>query len=540
MPDPSWPDRGLREYSRGPFFVGLMSEYYFDEDAAERVKRFFENHLRHSKGEWAGQPFRLLDWQWDDVVKPLFGWKRKKDSTRRYRKAYIEIPKKNGKSALASGLTLYLLIGDDEPGAEVYTAAADRAQASIVFNESANMVESSPALKKHLELVRSQKRIVHHGTKSWYQALSADVPTKEGLNIHGLVFDELHVQRSRELWDTLTYGGAARRQPLQIAITTAGVYDPESIGWEQHSYAHAVLKDPESDPAFFSYIRSADSEDDWKDPAVWRKANPSLGTTIKEDDFAEACREASNEARKLNSFLRYRLNIWTQQADRWLDVEDWKLSQTDLPPIEARAGESCIAGLDLASKIDINALVLMFGSRDEGFDVYPYFWVPEEAARKRERQNQPIYNNWIRSGHLSVTAGNQADYALIRSKINAIQDLGIYIDEIAFDPWNASHMVQELQDEDGFKMIEFRQGFGSMNQPSKELEVLIKDHKIHHDGHPVLHWMVNNVAVDEDPSGNIKPSKKRSTEKIDGVIAMVMALGRAMLAEQNTPEIILL
>lgn len=295
--------------------------------SAVRVRTFFENFLRHSKGQFAGVPFTFLDWQWDKVIRPLFGWKRK-DGTRRFRKGYIEVPKKNGKSSLCSGLSLYLLVGDNEPGAEVYNAAADIAQASIVFGEAANMVEASPALKSRMEVVRSKKQINCPSTRSWYKALSADVKTKEGLNIHGLIFDELHAQPTREMWDTLTYGGAARRQPLFLSITTAG-YDRDSICWEQHEYARGVLEGRIVDPWFFPLIYAADESDDWTSPDTWRKANPSLNVregespTMDISDFEAACREAQQSPAKQNSFRRYRLNQWTEQDVRWLDLARW-------------------------------------------------------------------------------------------------------------------------------------------------------------------------------------------------------------------------
>jgi len=293
--------------------------YVFRLAAAERVRTFFQRFLCHSKGEWAGQPFELLDWQWDDIVAPLFGWQRP-DGTRRFRRGYIEVPKKNGKSCLFSGLSLYLLLADGEPGAEIYSAAVDRDQASIVFTEAANMVEASPHLASRLQVVRSTKRIVDHRSRSYYKALSADVPAKEGLNAHAILIDELHAQRNRDLWDTLRYAGASRRQPLHLAITTAG-YDRHSICWEQHDYAKKVQDGTIQDLAFFSYICAAESDDDWTAPEVWRKANPSFGITLSAEQFAEDCQEAQQSPAKENSFRRYRLNQWTEQDVRWLSLE---------------------------------------------------------------------------------------------------------------------------------------------------------------------------------------------------------------------------
>jgi phage terminase large subunit-like protein len=497
----------------------------FDPAAAERVRTFFRKFLRHSKGQWAGQPFELLAWQWEQIILPLFGWKRA-DGTRRFRRAYIEVPKKNGKSTLSAGISLYLLMGDGEPGAEIYSAAADRDQASIVFGEAARMVKASPALSSRLQVINSTKRIVYPANGSWYKALSAEVPTKEGLNIHGLIFDELHAQKTRDLWDTLTYGGAARRQPLLLAITTAG-YDRDSICYEQHLYAQGVLAGTVEDPYFFAYIAAANKEDDWKDPAVWKKANPSYGVTISETSFQDDAREAQNSPAKESPFRRYRLNLWTDAAERWISSERW--DACDLPlDLEDLAGRGCYAGLDLSSTTDTTSLVLLFPHEDGTYSVLLYCWVPETACRDRERKNRQRFDEWARRGHVEKTPGDVIDYQWIRKKLNELSRL-YQIQEVAFDPWNATALSTQLKDEDGFTVIAFRQGYASMSEPAKALEGLILEGKIRHGGNPVLRWMVGNCCVETDSAGNVKPSKKASTEKIDGVVALVMALGRALV-----------
>ncbi|MEX1230060.1 MAG: terminase TerL endonuclease subunit [Planctomycetaceae bacterium] len=490
---------------------------------AERVRTFFTRFLRHSKGEWADKPFTLLDWQWEEVIAPLFGWLRP-DGTRRFRRGYIEVPKKNGKSALFSGLGLYLLVGDHEPGAEIYSAAVDRDQASIVFNEAAHMVESSPHLSSRLKLIRSTKRIVCHRSRSLYRALSADVPAKEGLNAHAILIDELHAQKNRDLWDTLRYAGAARRQPLHLAITTAG-YDRHSICWEQHDYALKVLDGTIEDLSFFAYITAAGVDDDWTQPDVWRKANPSLGITIKEEQFAEDCREAQESSAKENSFRRYRLNQWTEQDVRWINMQKWDACGG---PLQIAAGQLCYAGLDLSSTTDISALVLVFPSEegnDERYDVLPFFWVPEEGAKQRERRDHVPYRQWIQQGHIAATDGEVIDYEVIRKKIN---DLGQQFDirEIALDRWNATQLATQLMG-DGFQMVAFGQGYGSMNAPTKKLDELIRAGKIAHGNNPVFRWMAGNVSLEQDAADNWKPSKKKSIERIDGIVALIMGLDRA-------------
>jgi phage terminase large subunit-like protein len=493
---------------------------WFDLAAAERVRTFFRRFLRHSKGKWAGQPFELLDWQWQDVVAPLFGWKRA-DGTRRYRRGYIEVPKKNGKSTLFAGISLYLLAADGEPGAEIYSAAVDRDQASIVFNEGAHMVQQSPHLESHLHVVRSTKRIVCHRSRSVYRALSADVPAKEGLNAHAVLIDELHAQKTRDLWDALRYAGASRRQPLHLSITTAG-YDRHSICWEQHEYARQVLDGVIDDPSFFAYIRAAEIDADWRDEQVWRKANPSFGITIDAEQFAEDCREAQESPAKENSFRRYRLNQWTEQDVRWLSMHKWDACATPLARLE---GRECFAGLDLSSTTDISALVLVFPEGDR-YEVLPFFWIPGEGARQRERRDRVPYLQWIRDGYIEATPGEVIDYDRIRRRIKELGER-FNIRQIALDRWNATQLSTQL-DGDGFSVVAFGQGYASMSAPTKKVEELVLSGRLAHAGHPVLRWMAGNVSIETDAADNWKPSKKKSMERIDGIVALIMAVDLAM------------
>jgi phage terminase large subunit-like protein len=491
----------------------------FDIAAAERVRTFFVKFLRHSKGQWAKKPFELLEWQWRDVVAPLFGWKRA-DGTRRFRRGYIEVPKKNGKSCLFSGFSLYLLVGDNEPGAEVYCAAVDRDQASIVFNEAANMVEASPALSGRLTVVRSTKRITFPQKQSFYKALSADVPAKEGLNAHAVLIDELHAQRSRELWDTLRYAGASRRQPLLLSITKAG-FDRHSICWEQHAYAEQVLSGVIEDSAFFGYITGAAPEDDWTSPEVWRKANPGFGVTVNEDQFAEDCREARESPAKENSFRRYRLNQWVESETRWLSLEKWDACADDLGDL---SGKDCWAGLDLSSTTDLSAFVLVFpiGGR---FAVLPFFWVPQEGVHRRERKDRVPYTDWIRRGLIEATPGEAIDFDRIRVRINELGQK-YAIRGIAVDRWNGTQLAGQLEG-DGFEVVSFGQGYASMSAPTKRLEQLVLSGELAHGGHPVLRWMADNVSLETDAADNWKPSKKKSRERIDGIVGTIMAVGIA-------------
>jgi phage terminase large subunit-like protein len=499
------------------------SGFYFDEQAADLAVMFFEKLLIHVKGEWAGEPFILSSWQRDDIIRPLFGWKRKSDGTRRYRRAYIELPRGNGKSTLVAGIALLLVFVDDEPGAEVYGAASDREQAAIVFDLAKQMVEASPVLSHRAETYK--RSVVVPSSASVYRVLSADVKTKHGFNAHGVIADELHAWPSRELWDVLTTGTRSRRQPLVVAITTAG-YDRESICWEQHEYARQVLEGIIVDDEFFAYVRAADEEDDWTDPKTWRKANPGLGVTVKEEYLAAECKRAQLTPAYLNTFLRLHLNRWTQQDVRWLPLEAWDDCDAEVDVVVGQAG---FGGLDLASTVDIASFLLDFppGPDDpELHTVLPFFWIPEENMRERALRDRVPYDAWVRQGFIKATPGNVIDYAQI---VADIVELGkrFHIREIAFDRWGAIQMSQQLEAE-GFTMVAFGQGFASMSGPTKELLRLTLDKKIAHGGHPVLRWMADNMMVTTDPAGNMKPDKKKSREKIDGIVALIMALDRAI------------
>lgn len=502
-----------------------MSGFYFDERASVVAVNFFERLLVHSKGEWAGQAFKLADWQRDDIIRPLFGWKRE-DGTRRYRTAYIEVPRKNGKSTLGAGIGLFLLFADGEPGAEVYSAAADREQAAIVFDEAKAMVEASAPLAQRADVFK--RAIVCPSSRSTYRVLSADAFTKHGLNAHGVLFDELHAQPNRELWDVLKTATGARRQPLVVAITTAG-YDRQSICWEQHEYARQILEGVIEDDSFFAYIAAADQDDDWTDPGVWMKANPNLGVSVKLDYLENECRLARQTPAYQNTFRRLHLNQWTQQETRWLPLEAW--DRCAEPPIDVKllAGAPCYGGLDLASSSDIASLVLVFPPEPGEDEVYvwlPFFWIPQENMVERARKDRVSYDAWVRDGLITATEGNVIDYGFI---VRDIERLGeqFNIREIAFDRWGAFQVSQSLEGA-GFTMVGFGQGFVSMSPPTKELLRLVLDGKLRHGGNPVLRWMADNMVVSTDPAGNVKPNKAKSREKIDGMVAGIMALDRAV------------
>ena len=494
---------------------------WFDEDAADRVVDFF-SMLRHHKGEWAGQEFVLADWQRDDIIRPLFGWKRA-DGTRRFRYAYIEVPRKCGKSTMGAAVGLYLLVADGEQGGEVYSAATKRDQARIVWGDAEAMVRSSPALGRYCKTNRNNINVPRTGSR--FEPLGADSNTLDGLNPHGAIMDELHAHRDRRVWDVMTTAMGARRQPLTMSITTAGVYRPESIGWEQHNLAVQVLEGAIENDNMFAYIAAADPDDDWKDPAVWAKANPNLGISLKESYLAEQCERAQQSPSFLNTFLRLHLNIWTSQVNRWIGMDDWSACDTESAP-EDLLGKACFGGLDLASTTDIAALALVFPDVDGTCDVLMRFWVPEDRIVERSVRDNVPYDAWQRDGWLTATPGNVIDFEVIRRDINRLAE-DYDIQEIAFDRWGATQITTQL-DGDGLTVIPMGQGFASMSAPSKELETQVMGHKLAHGGNPVLRWMASNAAIEEDAAGNIKPAKNKSTEKIDGIVALIMALDRSM------------
>ncbi len=505
---------------------------HYDEDAADYAVKFIEC-LCHTKGTWAGKNFDLIPWQ-EQIIRDLFGV-MKPNGYRQFNTAYIEIPKKQGKSELAAAVALLLTCGDGEERAEVYGCAADRQQASIVFEVAADMIRMCPALSKRCKILTASKRIIYIPTNSFYQVLSAEAYSKHGFNIHGVVFDELHTQPNRKLFDVMTKGsGDARMQPLYFLITTAGT-DTKSICYETHQKAKDILEGRKHDPTFYPVIYGADEGDDWTDPKVWKKANPSLGITVGIDKVRAACESAKQNPTEENAFRQLRLNQWVKQSIRWMPMEKW--DQCAFPvDSESLRGRVCYGGLDLSSTTDITAFVLVFPPLDEDdkYFVMPFFWIPEENMESRINRDHVPYDIWERKGKLETTEGNVIHYGYIEKFIEKLGER-YNIREIAFDRWGAVQMVQNLEGM-GFTVVPFGQGFKDMSPPTKELMKLVLEKRIAHGGHPVLRWMMDNVYVRSDPAGNIKMDKEKSTEKIDGAVATVMALDRAIRCGNDTSE----
>ena len=510
----------------------MLPTSHYDKAKADRAVTFIEN-LKHTKGKWDGKPFWLLPWQ-EQIIRDIFGIVDK-DGHRQFRTAYVEIGKKNGKSELAAAVALYLLYGDNEPAAEVYGAAADRQQASIVFDVARRMVEKAPALYKRSKVAAATKRIVNYSNAGFYQVLSAEVGTKHGLNVSGLVFDEVHAQPNRKLYDVLTKGsGDAREQPLYFLITTAGT-DKESICYELHMKALDIMAGRKIDYTFYPVVYGLADDEDWTDERNWYKANPSLGQTIQIERVREMFQEAIDNPAEENVFKQLRLNMWVSSLTRFIPEQVYDLGNGPID-MEALKGRDCYGGLDLSSTGDITAFVLMFPPRDETekYIMLPFFWIPEDTIPLRVRRASVPYDVWYKQGYLNATEGNVIHYDFIEK---FIEDLGkqYHILEIAFDRWGAVQMTQDLEGM-GFTVVPFGQGYKDMSPPTKEFYKLLMEGRIVHGGNPIMRWMSGNVVVDTDPAGNIKCTKAKSPEKIDGIVAAIMALDRC-IRHENTGSV---
>ena len=520
----------LKDYQPTRF---MLPTSHYDKAKADRAVKFIEN-LRHTKAKCAGKRFWLLPWQ-ETLVRDIFGTV-KEDGTRQFRTAYVEICKKVGKSELAAAIALYLLYADNEPSAEVYGAAADRQQASIVFDVAKRMVELTPALLKRSKIMGATKRIVNYSNAGIYQVLSADDGNKHGFSVSGLVFDEIHNQPNRNLYDVLTKGSSdARANPLHFIITTAG-NDRNSIAFELHTKALDILNGRREDPTFYPVVYGLADDEDWTDEKNWYKVNPSLGYTVEIDRLRDAFREAQQNPADEVTFRWLRLNQWVSSTVAWIPDQIYALGNEAID-MESLKGRECYGGLDLSSSGDITAFVLVFPPHNgkEKYVILPFFWVPQDTIPLRVRRTSVPYDKWQAQGYLMATEGNVIHYGFIETFID---DLGkIYnIKEIAYDRWGAVEMTQALEGM-GFTVVPFGQGFSSMSPPTKRFYELLMEGKMVHGAHPVLRWMAGNVVVDTDPAGNIKVTKRRSPDKVDGIVAAIMALDRCIRHEENTGSV---
>lgn len=508
------------------------------EEKAEHAIRFISN-LTHTKGQWSGLPFKIIPWE-DNVIRRMYGTLRE-DGRRQYRTVYVEIPKKSGKTELGAAVGLKQLTADQEKEPEVYSAASDREQAGIVFGKAATMVHRNEELEKRLKVLDATKRIVNHSNGGYWKVLSRESRTKHGLNPSTVIFDELHDLPDRKLYDVLTSGtDYARAQQLVFIMTTAGDDDMEKIGWEVHEYARQVRDGVIEDPTFLPIIYGAKEDDDWTDEKVWLAANPGCGHIFSLDKIREDYQLCLRKPAYVNEFKRFRLNLWVSTVTRFIPMDDWDACVNNFDASKL-IGRQCFAGLDLSSRIDMTALALCFPPDSD----MPYwkllveFWLPEARLRERENTDKVPYHLWAEAGLLKLCPGNRVHYPFIVKHI-AEAAKRYQIREVAYDPWNAESVAQTLSDEHGVEMVEHRQGYISMSEPCKEFLGLIKDHEIAHCGNRILRWNVDNLRVKIDESENIRPVKDRAArnrKRIDGAVASIMALGRAVASRDDGSSI---
>lgn len=505
--------------------------YYWDEEAAQLPIDFAAKYCKHTKGEWAGRPVVLDEWE-IEIIRTIFGWKRRSDGARRYSTLYLEVPRKNGKSLIASVIGLFMLLCDKEPGAEVYSAATDRRQAGLVFNTAKSMVKKSPALSKRAKPYK--QTIVVEKSDSVYEVLSAEAYTKDGLNASAIIFDELHAQPSRELYDVLRTSVGARRQPLEVYITTAGT-NIESICFEVHDYAEKVNAGVIKDDTFLGVIFAAAADDDWTDPKVWAKANPGLGTSVKLEYLQKRCNEAKAKPSFLNTFKRLHLNIWTGAGASWLPWDLWAKRADDYS-FEDLLGQKCWIGVDLSKRIDITAMTAVFYDEEtNGLQSWHKFFMPEERAEEMQARDRVPYIQWSKDGFLTLTEGNVVDYDVVYQEILAWHK-SFEVVETALDRWGSTAIATALKKK-SIEPVEFGQGYRDMSPAMKDLESLIMSSRFKHPNNPLMNWMMSSVVVKTDEADNIKPDKRKSRNRIDGPVSLIMASGRCLASTENLSSI---
>jgi phage terminase large subunit-like protein len=534
--------------------------YYFDQEAADKAVSFFPTLLVHHIGEFAGQPFELLDYQKKLLTRPLLGWKSAATGYRRFRKLFAFLPKGAGKSPWGAGTGLYLLLCDNEPAAEIYAVAADKEQARTVHTNAKIMVEESPDLLEECEVLRDA--IYHPASRSTYKVLSSDAKTKHSFRPHVVIFDEIHAQPNRDLYEALSKSMVKRRQPLMLIITHAGD-DDEGICYEEYEYAKGVLSGANPDERCLPVIFEAKPEEDWTSPKVWKRVNPGHGITVQHEGIAAACQEALVEPRKRNDFLRFTLNRWVNQAVAWIPIDWWDACPSSLPGDDELRKLTVCGGLDLAQKIDLAAFVAVFKeplndlqtiqvdaeteagkiekkniSLNYRIHVLPMFWIPEDTMNERIKKDKIRYDTWAPQW-VTITEGSTIDYNRIYKDIVAMAERFPLLKqaEIGYDPAFATDIAGKLS-EKGFKVIEIPQNYTHMNEPCQILEALLKAKRVTSDGNRCMRWNIENVAVKKDDAGRIRPVKpKRSAKKIDGVVATLMGLARLVLQPEATVSV---
>lgn len=517
---------------------------WFEAELAARAIGFFHDHLTHIEGALNGKPFILQRHQQARIAN-LFGWQRidyEGRQVRRYREMFEYIPRKNGKTPEVAGIAAFVLFCDDEPGATNLCAAADTEQASLLFRHASRMIESNPSLKSRARIWNSiqMRSIVYEAAHSSLKVISSDARRQHGFNGHFAAVDELHAQPDSELAEVIETSMASlnRKQPLIVWITTAD-HLRESPCNRKYDYASKVRDGVISDARFLPVIYEALPDDPWDDEVVWAKANPNLGVSVSIEYMRRECAKAKEDPTKENAFRRLHLNQRTEQDVRMIPLAVWDENSwlDGESPMEWRArmeselaGHQCVGGLDLAQEKDISAFVLEFVWNGSSV-LLPWFWIPDANARERERRDRVPYTAWVRDGWIRATPGNITDFDIIRRDINEI-GARFNVSSLAFDRWGAAQIQTQLQG-DGFSLARFGQGYASMSPATKEFNRLWLGRKLIHGANPVLRWMAGNVAAEMDAAGNIKPSKGKSRERIDGIVAAIMAVGQRCSSEQS-------
>lgn len=481
---------------------------------------FCKTFLRHTKGPMGGKPLALDAWQMRDIIRPLLDT-RLKDGRRQYRQALVMLGRKNGKTTIASALALYMLFSDKEPGAEILSAACDSDQAALAFDIAKQMVNQSPILSKKCKVYR---RHIEANRGAVYKVIAADAAGNLGHNISTLIFDELLTQKNRDLYESLVTSMGARTEPLAFMISTAG-HDRGTLCYELYNYAKQVRNGVVNDPTFLPVIYEAPREIDWKSPDAWKAANPGLGKSVTLEYLKDTCQQAQNNPAREQSFRQFHLNQWVESAARWISTESWNSCESQPTNIEE---VPCYAALDLSSRTDLTSLTLAFPLATS-IHLKSFAWTTAAMVAKRNDTNRMRYDQFVRSGNLEVIPGEIIDYEVVLRRIAEIAE-EYQIREIAVDPWNAEFLMQKLENQ-GYVVKEFRQGFRSMSPPTKDFEAAVLQKQISHDGNPLLRWCIDNVVIEFDAAGNAKPSKKRSTERIDAAVSAIMAFARARTAE---------
>jgi len=519
LPFKDWPDE-----------PDVIDGWLYDRSKPDLVCDFYARCLKHGTGTHAGQAFELLDWQ-KQIVFDLFGTLDPETRLRRFKTAYIEVPRKNGKSQFAAGLALWLLVGDKEPGAQVYSAAFTLKQASLVFAMASQMVRADSALSTYLKVRDTTRTIYYEANNSFYRAIPRDDKDAHGLNAHGIIFDELHNQPDRKLWDTLQTSRGMRTQPLTVAITTAGS-DRSSICFELHKQAKAVLNGNDRDPTFYPCIFAASPDADWTAEETWKKANPSLGQTVRLDYLRQECTKAQASVAYENTFRNLFLNQWTEQDVRWLPMSAWDACAGEIPdePLDWHLG------LDLAETRDVPAAVIAAKHEDKIY-IKPFLFMPSESASQRAEEDKRVLYNWASQGFIKKLEGESVNSrVLLPELLEIIETYGVR--SIVFDPYRSREITDQLE-QAGFppdSLIRFPQTMTNFTEPTRALLDLVLTKKLVHDGNDALRWMASNVVVATDANNNVRPVKDKSQDKIDGIVAAIMAIREAMMPS-NEPAI---